>query len=131
MTIHRETFRKHERLCSKKAIDSLFENGISFFSHPFQIIWNPDTFDSPSPARVAISVSKKIFKKAVKRNKIKRRIKEAYRKNKYLLYEFLETENKKIVFMIIYKHNEIQTYFEIEKSLIQGLQKLIKSIKSL
>ncbi len=129
MALQRETFRKYERLCSKKAIDSLFENGTSFYCHPFQIIWNYALEGSASPARMAVSVSKKLFKKAVRRNLIKRRIREAYRRNKHILYDFLKSENIKIVFMIIYKHNETETYQQIEKSVIQGIQKLIQSVK--
>jgi len=129
MAVQRETFRKYERLCSKKAIDSLFESGISIFCHPFQIIWNYSTERSASPARMAVSVSKKLFKTAVARNLIKRRIREAYRRNKHILYNFLESENIRIVFMIIYKHNETESYQQIEKSVMQGIQKLIHSVK--
>ena len=55
------------------------------------------------PAQIAFSVSKRGFRLAVTRNLIKRRMREAYRKNKYLLYEFLASENKQIVLIVIVK----------------------------
>lgn len=130
MALHKETFRKHERLCSKRAIDSLFENGITVFSSPFQIVWTWGTPDLLTPARAAISISKKLFRSAVKRNTIKRKIREAYRKNKHILYDFLKSENKNIVFMIIYKNNEIQSYAETEAALQEAIRKLIISVES-
>lgn len=63
------------------------------------------------------SVSKKGFKLAVKRNLIKRRIKEVYRKNKHILYNFLISENLKIIFIVIFKDNTIPGFTTVEKSL--------------
>jgi len=124
-----ETFRKSERLCSKKAIDSLFEKGISFYSYPFQIIWTKSSSDLPYPAQTAISISKRNIKSAVRRNLIKRRIREAYRKNKYRLYNFLETNKIYIVFIIIYKENKILDYHLIENAIVETINKLIASIR--
>lgn len=123
-----ETFRKSERLCSKKAIAGLFENGNSFYSFPFQIIWIKSPAGQISPAQVAISVSKKTFRRAVKRNLIRRRIREAYRRNKHTLYEFLESKNTRIVFIIIFKDNEIPEYISIEKTIRDSIGKLIAEI---
>ncbi|MGQ9620554.1 MAG: ribonuclease P protein component [Bacteroidales bacterium] len=126
-----ETFRKHEKLCSKKAIETLFEKGTSFTSGLFQVIWtiNNDT-ETISPARIAISVSKKSFKSAVKRNSLKRRIREAYRRKKYILYDFLTSQNISIMFIIIYKETCMFNYHEIEKAIEKTLLKLTSSIRS-
>jgi ribonuclease P protein component len=83
----------------------------------------------PFPSQVAFSVSKKSFKRAVKRNLIKRRIKEAYSKNKHSLYEILANANKKIIFIIIYKGDLIPGYTSVEKSVNQIIEKLIFEAK--
>lgn len=125
MVSNRETFNKSERLCSKKAIAELFENGNSFFSFPFQIVWIKSQSEIPFPAQVAFSVSKKVFKLAVKRNLIKRRIKEAYRKNKQTLYSFLSSGNLKIIFVVIFKDKTIPYYPRVEKSVKEMIDAFI------
>ena len=78
----------------------------------------------PQPAQMAISVQKRLFKKAVQRNLLKRRIREAYRKNKSELYLKLESSNTNIVFMLIYTGSSILSYQEIEKKIIVVLGRL-------
>ncbi|MFN8353034.1 MAG: ribonuclease P protein component [Spirosomataceae bacterium] len=85
----RQTFRKTERLNSKKIIDRLFKKGSeetkAFFSYPFRILYLFDeTLPSTLPS-VLFSVSKRTFKHAVDRNLIKRRLREAYRRHKSVL----------------------------------------------
>jgi ribonuclease P protein component len=116
MVTNKETFSKSERLCSKKAIEVLFENGKSFYSSPFLIVWTYCTSDMPYPAQVAFSIPKKGFKLAVTRNLIKRRTREAYRKNKAILYNFLNSYDKKIVFTMILRANSIPDYLTVENS---------------
>ena len=79
----RRTFRKIERLCSKKVIDALFTGGNkSFSAFPLRVVYMER---SEPGAQVLISVSKRRFKHAVDRNRIKRQIREAYRLNKDIL----------------------------------------------
>jgi ribonuclease P protein component len=124
-----QTFKKKERLCSKKAIVALFENGRSFYIYPFQVIWLESPMDIPSPSQVAVTVSKKSFKSAVKRNLIKRRIKEAFRKKKNMLYKFLGDADRKIIFIIIYKGDYIPGYLSVEESVMQIIEKLGTEVK--
>jgi ribonuclease P protein component len=125
-----ETFRKSERLCSKKAIADLFENGKSFYSFPFQIIWTKTESEIIYPAQVAISVSKRTFRRAVTRNLIRRRIREAYRRDKQILYDFLSSCNTHISFIIIYKDSSVPEYIAVEKAIANSLNKLIADITS-
>lgn len=75
------TFSKAERICSKVAIDALVAEGRSFHFPPFRIIWKQQA-EQAVPVMVLISVPKRNFKRAVDRNFLKRRIREAYRLEK-------------------------------------------------
>jgi ribonuclease P protein component len=129
MKTRRETFEKSERLCSTKIISGLFENGIIFHNRLFKVVWSISPVQIPYPAQIAFSVSKRGFRLAVTRNLIKRRIREAYRKNKYLLYEFLTSENKQVVLIVIMKGTAVPDYPAIEKSITDILNRLIIQIK--
>jgi ribonuclease P protein component len=118
-----QTFRKKERLCSKKQIQDVFESGKSFYLFPFKIIYKNPTESVPDPVQVLVSVPKRNIRKAVLRNKIKRRIREAYRKNKN---QFLTVQEQEANFSIIfiYTAKEEIPYQEIETKIIQILQRL-------
>ncbi|MFH0841709.1 MAG: ribonuclease P protein component [Bacteroidota bacterium] len=129
MNTARETFQKSERLCSYKTITSLFEEGNVFYTSLFRIVWQSDPQPGPFAARVVFSVSKKNFRLAVTRNLLKRRMREAYRKNKEPLYKFLNGENTGIIFAVIYREAAVSEYREIEVSMKEMIQKLIVLIK--
>jgi len=120
-----QTFKKEERLCKNKIIKILFEEGKKFHVYPFKIIWMDIESDSKYPARILISVSKRFFKKAVDRNKIRRQIREVYRKNKSLFYEYLSRQKKQCVFTILYTDSAFIPFIELEKKIIIILQRLI------
>jgi ribonuclease P protein component len=120
----KQTFSKNERLCRIKLIDEVFKNGNILRTSLFKVVWIITGSGIPSPAQVAVSVPRKSFRSAVSRNLIKRRIREAYRKKKFLLYDFLESENTRITFIIIYRFNKVADYIIIENSvekMIEGL----------
>ncbi|MBQ0049429.1 MAG: ribonuclease P protein component [Bacteroidales bacterium] len=99
MRLKNYRFRKSERLCSKKAIEALFEGGHPSVSvYPVRAVFMlRDAATPQSPAQdgaegmhqVLISVSKRHFKHAVDRNRVKRQLREAYRLNRHLLVDGL------------------------------------------
>jgi ribonuclease P protein component len=118
----RFTFNKAEKLSSEKTIQELFNRGSSFYLHPFKVIYipNPDqTFGRP---QILISVSSRNFPRAVDRNLIKRRIREAYRLQK----EILRGESKKGAFAFVYTSKSVLPYAEIRSKLFLVLEKIEK-----
>ena len=120
-----QTFSKTERLCSQVLIDRLVEKGKSFNSFPIRISWL-EIAESTSPVKIVISVPKRIFKKAVDRNKIKRQIREVYRKEKQKLYDVLE--NKKILVLLVYNAKTKLEFKELEAKTIEALVRLSKTV---
>jgi len=121
MTKKRFGFSKAEKLCSQRVISSLFDDGESFFSYPFNIVWMVSTNRLEFPARLAISVPRKSFKKAVHRNRIKRMIREAWRYNKHNLYSFLEQHNYQLVIMLIYNGKNIPEF----RTLMEDMREMV------
>jgi ribonuclease P protein component len=120
----RQTFTKDERLCKKVLIAKLFREGFSFYIHPYRVTFLETDVPGNSPAQILISVPKHIVRKAVQRNRIKRRIREAYRKNKEVLYEGLTENKKQMAFCITYTSKEILPYGLMQEKIILLLQRL-------
>lgn len=121
----RLTFKKQERLNSKKILEELFQSAAYFHIQPLKIIHKAITTPVvSSPLQLAISVPKRNFKRAVHRNKIKRRIREAFRKQKHILYERLK--EKKIAVMLVYTAKTIKPYRELEKTIPLIIKRLTK-----
>jgi ribonuclease P protein component len=119
------TFKKEERLCNKKLIEKLYHDGSSFLCYPFKASWLLVDEQAQAPVQILLSVSKKRYKRAVDRNLIKRRLREAYRLNKQQhLYDPLASADKKIVFSLGYIGKEIEPYQLIEKKMLKLLKQL-------
>ncbi|MCJ0743606.1 ribonuclease P protein component [Pedobacter montanisoli] len=123
------TFKKEERLCSKKSLDLLFKKGSSFLFYPFRITYLPVSQSHSFPVQIVINVAKKRYKHAVDRNLIKRRTKEAYRKQKQeFLYNYLNTPQTVLLLSVQYVGKEIYSYPVFEKKMNGMLKKLIQNM---
>lgn len=92
-----------------------------------RLIWLKTDLPGNFFAQVLFSVPKKRFKTAVQRNRLRRRMREAYRKNKHLLYEHLIKNRKKLAMAFIYNSSEEAGYKAIEAEILLSLQYLVNS----
>ena len=116
------TLHKSERLDKKKVIDKMFSGGARSFSvFPLRVVYLP-VEELEAPVSILVSVSKRRFKRAVKRNRVKRQIREAYRKHKYLLIDPLKAAGKKAAIAFIWLDNELHASDEIEEKVKKLLQ---------
>lgn len=125
--IVKHTFTKEERLCSKRLIDSLFHGGSSFVLYPYRVVLlkRPES-EGPegSAVQCIISVSKRRFKRAVARNLIKRRMREAYRLQKSDLYKFVDEHSLAVLLAFQYVGKEILPYKQMSQRMTLVLERL-------
>ncbi|MDX8552357.1 ribonuclease P protein component [Tenacibaculum sp. 1B UA] len=121
----RFTLGKEERLKSKKLIGRLYEEGKVIKVFPLRMVYIQTEHTSKFPAQVGVSVPKRNFKKAVDRNRIKRLLRETYRKEKYTIYE---TVDKPYVFMISYLARDEWKYADLEHKMKKLLTKFITEV---
>jgi ribonuclease P protein component len=106
-----ETYSKKEKLKSKKLIDQMFTEGQSVSAFPLRLVYLPTAFEDNVIAKTGVSVSKRHFKTAVARNRIKRLLREAYRLNKATYFNNLKTQH---AFMILYIGKDLPTFTQVE-----------------
>ncbi len=121
-------FNLEPRLKSREEISLLFLKGKSIVEYPIKIIFivEPES----KGTMLLFSVPKRKIKSAVTRNLAKRRMKEAFRKNKTILTEFTEANNAGIKLGFIYLTSLVEPYPLIEEKIIIILQRLNKLSKT-
>lgn len=131
--LHPYSFSKKERLCSKRIIDTLFDGGSkSFSAYPLRAVFRPvDLNTDEELVSVLVSVSKKHFKRAVKRNRAKRQIREAYRKNKHMLYQEIGAypeAPKQIALAFLWQSDELMLSSVVENKMKNLLHRIAEYI---
>lgn len=117
-----QTFTKEERLTNKKYFEQLFSEGKQFKLFPFRLVYLKKKLETTKPIQAGIAVPKRLIKKAVQRNRIKRQMREAYRKNKQLIYSNI-TESHILLISFI-DTNEWKS-IELEEKMKKLLEKFI------
>ena len=112
-----QSFTKAERISFQREIDLLFHEGTSFTVYPLRVIYIEKQPFSGAPAAILISVPKKRFKRAVKRNRLKRLIRETYRLNKNALWESLHLSGKGLLIAFIYIGNALCDFPAMDASM--------------
>ena len=122
------TLKKEERLCSQKIIGEMFSTGESFLSYPLKVVFQKTDSTQAYPVQAAFTVSKRNFKRAVKRNLLKRRMREAFRLNKPGLYDELATKERHIAVMFVFIGKDLVEFPIIEKAMISAFKKVLAKV---
>ena len=118
------TFRKAEHLCSKKEIDALFsQSHQSVRVFPVLAVFQEVDRTSGAPVQLLLSVSKRRFKRAVRRNRTKRLLREAYRRQKHLLrYQPAPGRGLNVAFMWL--SDALMTQAQVDAAVAQVLERM-------
>tara|TARA_R110002051_G_scaffold76640_1_gene140020 strand:+ start:555 stop:938 length:384 start_codon:yes stop_codon:yes gene_type:complete len=119
------SFPKKEKLKSKKLIEQLFAEGIGVTNFPIKLVYLKTSFDDGSICKVGVTASKRNFKSAVKRNRIKRLLRESYRLNKHLIFNNIESN---FAFMFLYLGKELPSQSKITDAMIPLMRKFVDEI---
>lgn len=107
-------FPKHSKLCGKERIAALYKEGKRFTAWPLRVCYQETTEET----QVLVWAPKSLFKRAVKRNHLRRLMREAYRLHQDLLGE------KHVLIAFNYLDKEEQSFQTIEKSVCKSLKKI-------
>ena len=118
---------RSERLKSRSLIEQLFGGGSrSLAAHPLRIVYRlKDRSEGESPVQLLVSVPKRYFKRAVKRNRIKRQVREAYRLNKHYLTEKVDAlGNKSLIIAFIWSEDRLLPSPEVSHRVVNLLKRV-------
>ncbi len=125
------TYKKEERLCNKRLLEQLFHEGSSFLCYPYRVSWLIADEHLPAPVQVVFPVAKKRYKRAVDRNVIRRRAREAYRLQKQAgVYDLLNSNNKHLLLSISYIGKRIEPYELMEQKMLKLFTQLCQQLSN-
>lgn len=122
----RFTLSKEERICSKKLINELFTgNGRSMTTFPLRVVFMKRTIVDDQPrAAMLVSVPKRYFKHAVDRNRVKRQVREAFRRNKSIITQNLTDDHDAVAMAFVWLTNEKYPSSEVENRMVRLLTRI-------
>ncbi|MEZ4798922.1 MAG: ribonuclease P protein component [Flavobacteriales bacterium] len=123
-----ETLPKQERLNRKKLIEEVYDNGASVKSPAMVAVFMPMELSEPVPVQVMFAVSKRNYKRAHDRNRVKRILRESYRKQKSILYNSLIEQQKQLALIIIFTGRQLPNYQYVHGKMNDLLKKTIEQL---
>lgn len=122
----RFTLSKEERICSKKLINELFTgNGRSMTAFPLRVVFMKRTIVDDQPRAVMlVSVPKRYFKHAVDRNRVKRQVREAFRRNKSIITQNLTDDHEAVAMAFVWLTDEKFPSSEVENRMVRLLTRI-------
>lgn len=122
----RFTLSKEERICSKKLINELFTgNGRSMTAFPLRVVFMKRTIVDDQPrAAMLVSVPKRYFKHAVDRNRVKRQVRESFRRNKSIITQNLTDDHDAVAMAFVWLTNEKYPSSEVENRMVRLLTRI-------
>lgn len=126
----RFTLSKEERICSKKLINELFTgNGRSMTAFPLRVVFMKRTIVDDQPrAAMLVSVPKRYFKHAVDRNRVKRQVREAFRRNKSIITQNLTDDHEAVAMAFVWLTDEKFPSSEVENHMVRLLTRISESL---
>ena len=124
------SFSKAEHLCGEKKITRLHTEGNAFIVYPLRVVYCVLSEEDEFPAKMMVSVPKKRFKRAVKRNRLKRLIRESYRLNKHILLDVLIEKKIQTHISFQYVSDEELQFDYIEKRMQTALNKMNTTVEN-
>lgn len=118
-------------MTSRKLMEQLFAGGRrSMSAFPLRAVFmTVAREEGAAPVQVLISVSKRHFKRAVKRNRVKRQIREAYRLNKQILWEALAPKpTEALALALLWQADDLRDTAEVERSLVSLLNRIAEKL---
>ena len=125
MPVKQFSYNKKEKLKSRKQLEQLFSAGKTFTVFPLKIFYELNDAQD-NILKTGVGVSKKYFRKAVERNRIKRLLREAYRTEKTELLNYIQQNKKQIALFFLYIDKSLPDYNLLKQKMQQAIEKLIK-----
>ena len=130
----RNTLSKRERICSQKLTEQLFNSGKahSMVAFPLRAVYMSIPREEQEPqASILVSVSKRYFKRAVKRNRVKRLVREAYRLNKHILTDRLTASpGMALAIAFLWLDPKLHSFHQVENKVKQLLQRIAEEMST-
>ena len=125
------TLKKEERISSRTLIEKLFDGGNSrsMTAYPVRIVYLIESQPQETAVKILVSAPKRNLKRAVDRNRVKRQMREAYRKNKHIVLERIDhTSNTTLALAFIWLEKELCSSSDVEEKIVNLLKRVSEKL---
>lgn len=134
------TFKRHEKLKSRKLTEQLFKTGKSFNQYPFRVVYlfsetgfsipEGKAFKPGCPVQFGVGAGTRNFKKAVHRNRVKRLVREAWRVQKHTVNEAALAQQIQVAVFFMFSGKELPEYNFVAEKMGSAIKKLLQVINT-